>query len=91
MMEYAPENTYRIQNCTINLCPKEWTKLNKTENPHIRFCDHCQKTVHAVHSEEELLQMAQDQKCVMFVQKKDDEIVRLLGEPRLSDEFWPLK
>ena len=62
-------------------CPRQWQDLQATNNPSIRFCVHCEKSVYYCANVEELNTFARQGKCIAWSNKPMD----VLGETEYED------
>jgi hypothetical protein len=53
-----------IKNCFKFKCPKDWEKLDQTDDLGIRYCSSCQKNVYFSKDEAMALDYAKQGKCV---------------------------
>jgi uncharacterized protein (TIGR02996 family) len=58
------------------LCPKQWDKLQATDDPKVRYCDGCQKNVHYCHTIDEAREHAWRRECVAV----DPSVTRREGD-----------
>jgi uncharacterized protein (TIGR02996 family) len=58
--------TVPVENCVLFAfdCPKWWDTLTSTDNPAVRSCDECQKTVHYCATVPEARESASSGRCV---------------------------
>ena len=47
-------------------CPRQWQDLQASNDPSIRFCGHCEKSVHYCANVEELNTFARKGKCIAW-------------------------
>lgn len=66
----APMSIATISNCLEwqFQCPRQFAKLQTTQNPKVRYCDVCDKGVHVCYNIEELGHHIKQSHCVAFVQ-----------------------
>lgn len=83
-----------IENCDFSyLCPKQWEKLEATDQPTVRFCENCQKNVHYCTTVREARDLASEGHCVAVdprqPRRPDDLETRpmLMGVIDVSDRF----
>ena len=78
-----------IANCKVEFtfqCPKLWSKLKKTKDNDIRFCDVCGRNVYLCNSWEEIRHHAQEGNCIA-IPPDENEREHLLGEPPPSYSY----
>lgn len=78
-----------IANCKVEFsfqCPKRWSKLAKTKDPSIRFCNVCNRDVHFCTTLEEVHQHASRGNCIAVPPAKR-EIKPLMGTPLYDNEI----
>ena len=59
----------KIENCALKFafeCPQVWSKLNRTSDKLIRFCDVCQQDVHYCGSAKAAMQKAEQGYCIVL-------------------------
>lgn len=64
-MQSIKKNT-QIGNCIVNRCNEEWSSLDKTEDPAIRYCQKCKVNVYYCSTASQLVQYEIDGKHVAF-------------------------
>jgi len=72
-----------IANCKVEFafqCPKHWSKLKKTKDSDIRFCDVCSRNVHFCNSWEEIHHHAAKGNCIA-IPPYQPGYEPLMGEP----------
>lgn len=72
-----------IANCKVEFtfqCPKLWSKLKKTKDLNVRFCNVCSRNVHLCNSLEEVHRHASHGNCIA-VPPTRGEREHLMGEP----------
>ena len=70
-------------------CPMDWEKLTDTEDPKVRNCDVCKKSVHLVTTDEELGRALRLNQCIAWkipddIKDKYKALSFTLGRPELS-------
>lgn len=69
-----------LKKCDLRLlCEKRWPELAPTNDPKVRFCEHCAKGVFALRTRAELSVAAAAGRCVALT--NDSEIIGWVGEP----------
>ena len=75
------ENTDQPKGCRARIeekfsfiCDKMWRDLEKTSDDDVRFCNHCDQTVHLATSEDQIDALAKQKKCVCYIFDKDNEL-----------------
>jgi uncharacterized protein (TIGR02996 family) len=64
-----------IENCELGFefeCPMQWSKLQATKNPEVRFCDTCKKAVYYCQTIDKAQRHARAGRCVAI----DSRVVR---------------
>jgi hypothetical protein len=56
-------------------CPKGWDAMEPTDQPDVRFCDHCQSQVHEVRTAEAFWEHARAERCVSVPADADVQVV----------------
>jgi uncharacterized protein (TIGR02996 family) len=77
-------DTPLIENCDVSFqfeCPKRWTELERTEDPAVRSCEVCKKSVYYCHSLHEAAGRARRGECVAV----DSHLIRQDGDLRRPD------
>ena len=80
-----------IANCKVEFafqCPKRWSKLKKTKDESIRFCNACNRNVFLCTSLEDVHRHASKGDCIA-VPPHDPDAEFLMGEP--PPERYPKK
>lgn len=57
-------------------CPAQWGELGRTTDPKVRQCDVCNRGVHLVTNEEELIKHASLEHCVAVIRAEELPDVR---------------
>lgn len=71
-----------IQECNLAFeCPKHWGGLQPTDNPKIRFCAACSKSVHFCSTSDDLWDAQRAGHCVAFLAEYREVKRVLLGMP----------
>jgi hypothetical protein len=76
----------RVKNCPLSFafqCPRQWDKLQPTDDPRTRFCPQCQTNVHYCRSAEEARQCAATGACVAL----DVQLVQSKSAPQASEDM----
>lgn len=61
------------ENCPLEyVCSKTWDELTETNEPNIRFCDHCKHKVYFCETMNEFDQRASTGQCVAYLVYRDD-------------------
>lgn len=64
---------FEVDGCEFDFkCPKKWTELQETEDSDRRFCNACDRDVHAVWDGETLEKLRQERKCVAVFPKIEE-------------------
>lgn len=78
-----------ITNCKVEFafkCPKRWSKLKKTKDHSVRFCDVCSRNVHLCNTLEDVHWHASRGDCIAVPPKHPDADF-LMGEPMRDPEI----
>lgn len=76
-----PDNA-EIQNCEMEyVCPKFWSGLELTEEPNVRYCPTCSKTVHFCSTSDELWDAQRAGLCVAYLAERRVVKRVLMGIP----------
>lgn len=71
-----------IQNCEMEYeCPKFWSGLELTEEPNVRYCPTCSKTVHFCSTSDELWDAQRAGLCVAYLAERRVVKRVLMGIP----------
>lgn len=81
-------NIYSILNCSLDYeCHLQWDSLDLTDKPDTRYCKDCKSTVTFVHTENELSEAANTEKCVAHYFFKGDMLDKVRNYNEHGGEF----